>query len=96
MGQNNNGCDMDNSDCDASRSTVSKKSCCTDSVISVAQTTNYEVFRLDWLIVRMPASQVKCEQVLSYAYEANIKWVTTKDPPQIELEDRSRLQVYLI
>ena len=95
MGQAHNGCAMDDSDCDSKESQVSKSSCCTDSVISIAQTNTYEIFTFNWLIIRMPASHVLCEQVLSFTSDASIKWVLP-DPPPIRLVDRSRLQVYII
>ena len=95
MGQAHNGCAMDDSDCDSKESQVSKSRCCANSMISIAQTNTYEIFTFNWLIIRMPASHLLCEQVLSFSCGEHIKRVLP-DPPPIRLVDRSRLQVYII
>ena len=97
MGQENGGCDMDNSDCESTNSTISKSNCCVNSVVSIEQTNSYELFTFNWLIIRIPVSRYQWEQVYSYDSLEDLQCEFIESPPTLRQNlIRSYLQVYVI
>ena len=97
MGQDNGGCDMDNSDCESTNSTIIKSNCCVNSVVSIEQTNSYELFTFNWLIIRIPVSRYQWEQVYSYDSLEDLQCEFIESPPTLRQNlIRSYLQVYVI
>lgn len=97
MGQDNGGCDMDNSDCESTNSTIIKSNCCVNSVVSIEQTNSYELFTFNWLIIRIPVSRYQWEQVYSYDSLEDLQFEFIESPPTLRKNlIRSYLQVYVI